>query len=114
MELQTLEETFLAKATHEYEARLNDEQNVEKTNERVWKWGRTKNTDTVQNERQVSFKKYLSTLSRQLKLLSNSYQVIFKIIIITNKFLEIFCNVKRITKENDKNLFFRIVSKNFY
>lgn len=77
LDLQNLEETFLARATQEYEARLND--NFGHTSiEQTKKWGRTNKKDQEIIEREAAFSKYLSTLSIQLRLLSRTYQVINK------------------------------------
>lgn len=75
LDLQNLEETFLARATQEYEIRLSNNKFVDQTSEQLKKWGRSNSTDLDNNERQTAFTKYLNTLSIQLKLLSRTYQV---------------------------------------
>lgn len=75
LDLQNLEETFLARATQEYEARLNAA-NFVQTSEQTKKWGRTIKKDQEAIEREAAFSKYLNTLSIHLKLLSKTYQVI--------------------------------------
>lgn len=77
LDLQNLEETFLARATQEYEARLNTDNFVQKS-EQTKKWGRTSKKDQEDIEREAAFSKYLNTLSIHLKLLSKTYQVIMK------------------------------------
>lgn len=79
LELQTLEETFLSRATAEYEARMNTEKFITKTSETQKQWGRTKSQDAAEAERRNAFMKYLSNLSAKLRLLSKSYQVKFLI-----------------------------------
>jgi len=74
LDLQNLEETFLARATQEYEARSNDNLGHEQTK----KWSRTNKKDQEIEEREKAFSKYLNTLSIQLRLLSRTYQVIMK------------------------------------
>lgn len=74
LDLQNLEETFLARATQEYEARLN----ADFVQKQTKKWGRTNKKDQEVVEREVAFSKYLNTLSIHLKLLSKTYQVIIK------------------------------------
>ncbi|XP_043288124.1 gamma-tubulin complex component 3 [Venturia canescens] len=74
LDLQNLEETFLARATQEYEIRLSTTKFVDETSEELKKWGRSNSTDLDNNERQAAFTKYLNTLSIQLKLLSRTYQ----------------------------------------
>lgn len=78
LDLQNLEETFLARATQEYEARLSTTKFVDVTSEQTNKWGRSNSTDAENADRQTAFTKYLNTLSIQLKLLSRTYQVIVK------------------------------------
>lgn len=75
LDLQNLEETFLARATQEYDARFNPD-NFEQ--EQTKKWGRTNKKDQEIVEREAAFSKYLNTLSIQLRLLSRTYQVIMK------------------------------------
>lgn len=75
LDLQNLEETFLARATQEYEARLNADTFQQ---EQKKKWGRTNKKDQENVEREVAFSKYLNTLSIQLRLLSRTYQVIIE------------------------------------
>lgn len=75
LDLQNLEETFLARATQEYEARLNAD-NLKQ--EQMTKWGRTTKKDQEIAEREAAFSKYLNTLSIQLRLLSRTYQVIMR------------------------------------
>lgn len=75
LDLQNLEETFLARATQEYEARLNTDNFGQK---QMTKWGRTNKKDQEIAEREAAFSKYLNTLSIQLRLLSRTYQVIMK------------------------------------
>lgn len=74
LDLQNLEETFLARATQEYEARLSADNFVQSTCERTKKWGRTSKKDQEAMEREAGFAKYLNTLSIQLRLLSRTYQ----------------------------------------
>lgn len=74
LDLQNLEETFLARATQEYEARSNTKKFIEVTSEKTKAWGRTNAIDSESSERKVAFSKYLSTLSIQLRLLSRTYQ----------------------------------------
>lgn len=74
LDLQSLEETFLARATEEYEARLNASELVEASKQKPKMWGQSTSTETENTERQNIFTKYLSTLSRQLRLLSRTYQ----------------------------------------
>lgn len=73
LDLQNLEETFLVRATQEYEARFNADKY---TQEQTKKWGRTSKTDDEVIERDAAFSKYLNKLSIQLRLLSRTYQVI--------------------------------------
>ena len=75
LDLQNLEETFLTRATHEYKARLKDNNSVNVT---IVKNGLdlTENNDAEIVKRQTVFSKYLNTLSIQLRLLSRTYQVI--------------------------------------
>jgi gamma-tubulin complex component 3 len=75
LELQMLEETFLARATAEYEARVNSENFIHTDSENKNQWGRTKSQDIENVERKSVFLKYLNTLSMKLKLLSRTYQV---------------------------------------
>lgn len=77
LELQTLEETFLARATAEYEARMSNEKFIVASSENQKQWGRSKSQDTEDIERKSAFLKYLNTLSMKLKLLSRTYQVKF-------------------------------------
>lgn len=72
LDLQNLEETFLARATQEYEARLSADNFKQ---EQTKKWGRTNKKDQEIVEREAAFSKYLNTLSIQLRLLSRTYQV---------------------------------------
>ncbi|KAK0087490.1 hypothetical protein PV325_000931 [Microctonus aethiopoides] len=74
LDLQSLEETFLARATEEYEARLNASEFVEASKQKPKMWGQSTSTEAENTERQNIFTKYLSTLSRQLRLLSRTYQ----------------------------------------
>ncbi|KMQ95615.1 gamma-tubulin complex component 3 [Lasius niger] len=74
LDLQNLEETFLARATQEYEARLNGDNFVQTSYEQTKKWGRTNKKDQEAVEREAAFSKYLNTLSIQLRLLSRTYQ----------------------------------------
>ncbi|XP_015587434.1 gamma-tubulin complex component 3 [Cephus cinctus] len=74
LDLQNLEENFLARATQEYEARLNEEEFIGVTSEKTKKWGKTKAGDIENSERKSAFMKYLNTLSIQLRLLSRTYQ----------------------------------------
>jgi len=76
LDLQNLEETFLARATQEYEARLNSDNFGQ---EQMTKWGRTNKKDQEITEREAAFSKYLNTLSIQLRLLTRTYQVIMKL-----------------------------------
>ena len=82
LDLQNLEDTFLTRATQEYEARLKSEKRIMDTNEPTNKWGRSQSSDAENIERQNAFNKYLSTLSRQLKVLSATYQVNTKLILL--------------------------------
>lgn len=75
LELQTLEETFLARATAEYEARISTEKFIAGSSENKKQWGCSKSQDTEDIERRSAFLKYLNTLSMKLKLLSRTYQV---------------------------------------
>lgn len=84
LDLQNLEETFLARATQEYEARLNDDNF---RSEQTKKWGRTNKKDQEIEGRDKAFSKYLNTLSIQLRLLSRTYQVIMKWNISTVRFV---------------------------
>ena len=77
LDLQNLEETFLVRATQEYEARMNVDEFIDATSERTNKWGRSNSMDVENVERQNAFMKYLNTLSIQLRLLSRTYQVKF-------------------------------------
>lgn len=77
LELQNLEETFLSRATAEYEARMNAEKFVNETSETQKQWGRTKSQDSAEAERRNNFSKYLTLLSAKLRLLSKAYQVKF-------------------------------------
>lgn len=78
LDLQNLEETFLARATQEYEARLNADNFGHTSYEQTKKWGCTNKKDEEIIEREAAFSKYLNTLSIQLRLLSRTYQVILK------------------------------------
>ncbi|XP_020297110.1 gamma-tubulin complex component 3 homolog isoform X2 [Pseudomyrmex gracilis] len=71
LDLQNLEETFLVRATQEYEARFNADKFAQ---EQIKKWGRTSKTDDEAIERDAAFSKYLNKLSIQLRLLSRTYQ----------------------------------------
>ena len=73
LELQSLEETFLARATAEYEARMDSEKFIDQGSENK-QWGRTTNKDVEDTERRAAFLKYLSTTSSKLKFLSRTYQ----------------------------------------
>lgn len=73
LDLQNLEETFLTHAIQEYEARLNADKKT--LNEQTKKWGRTNKADEETVERKEAFSNYLTLLSRQLKVLSRTYQV---------------------------------------
>ncbi|XP_029157570.1 gamma-tubulin complex component 3 [Nylanderia fulva] len=74
LDLQNLEENFLAHATKEYEARLNADNIVQTSSEQTKKWGRTNKKDQEATERETAFSKCLNKLSIQLKLLSRTYQ----------------------------------------
>ncbi|XP_012278710.1 gamma-tubulin complex component 3 [Orussus abietinus] len=74
LELQNLEETFLARTMQEYEARNRIDKFVDKTSEQTKQWGKCTSDDTENAERQTAFTKYLNTLSIQLKFLSRMYQ----------------------------------------
>ncbi|KAJ8683568.1 hypothetical protein QAD02_019360 [Eretmocerus hayati] len=74
LELQSLEETFLARATAEYEARMKTEKFIVQDSENKLQWGRSKSQDAEDVERRNAFLKYLNTLSMKLKLLSRTYQ----------------------------------------
>ncbi|XP_034947790.1 gamma-tubulin complex component 3 [Chelonus insularis] len=74
LDLQNLEETFLARATQEYEARVNANKFIQITSEKNKTWGKSNQIDSEVSERQHAFSKYLSTLSIQLRLLSRTYQ----------------------------------------
>jgi len=78
LDLQNLEETFLARATQEYETRLNVVNFGHILYEQTKKWSRTNKKDQEIVEREAAFSKYLNTLSIQLRLLSRTYQVIIK------------------------------------
>ena len=74
LDLQNLEETFLTRATQEYEARLKDNYSV---NVAYVSSNQLDISDTESAEiakRQAGFCKYLNTLSIQLRLLSRTYQ----------------------------------------
>lgn len=73
-DLQNHEETFLTRATQEYEARLKTDDFVQPKK----KSDRTNKKDQEAVERETAFSKYLNTFSRQLKLLSRTYQVVMK------------------------------------
>ena len=75
LELQALEETFLARATAEYEARVESEKLIEQDSENRKQWGRSNTQDAENMERRSTFLKYLNMLSMKLKLLSRTYQV---------------------------------------
>ena len=75
LDLQNLEETFLTRATHEYKARLKDNNSVNVTLVKN-RSDLTENNDAEIVKRQAVFSKYLNTLSIQLRLLSRTYQVI--------------------------------------
>ncbi|XP_032676591.1 gamma-tubulin complex component 3 [Odontomachus brunneus] len=68
-DLQNHEETFLARATQEYKARLKTDNFAQPK-----KSGRMNKKDQEAIEREAAFSKYLNTFSRQLKLLSRTYQ----------------------------------------
>lgn len=72
LDLQNLEETFLARATHEYEARLKDNKLLNTTV--VMSSHLDQSMDAEIAKRQATFSKYLNTLSIQLRLLSRTYQ----------------------------------------
>lgn len=72
-DLQNHEETFLARATQEYETRLKTDDFAQPK-----KSDRANKKDEEAIERDAAFSKYLNTFSRQLKLLSRTYQVIMK------------------------------------
>ncbi|XP_053594050.1 gamma-tubulin complex component 3 homolog [Microplitis demolitor] len=74
LDLENLEETFLARATQEYEARVSSNKFIEITSEKTKSWGKTNSIDAESTERQNAFTKYLTTLSRQLRVLSRTYQ----------------------------------------
>ncbi|KAH0553598.1 gamma-tubulin complex component 3 [Cotesia glomerata] len=74
LELENLEETFLARATQEYEARVSSNKFTQVTSEQTKSWGKTNAVDAETFERQTAFTKYLTTLSRQLRVLSRTYQ----------------------------------------
>lgn len=74
LSLQTLEETFLARTSQEYEARLETNKFIDQESEKNKKWGRTMTLDVKNTDRQAIFNKYLTTLSNQLKVLSKTYQ----------------------------------------
>lgn len=85
LDLQNLEETFLTRATQEYEARLKDNYSVNVT---YVSSNQLDISDTESAEiakRQAGFSKYLNTLSIQLRLLSRTYQVMFTLIFILNE-----------------------------
>ena len=81
LDLQNLEETFLARATQEYDARSGAKKFVDETSQTAKKWGRSISTDAESAERHAAFAKYLNTLSIQLKLLSRTYQVIIEFLL---------------------------------
>lgn len=74
LDLQSLVETFLIRATQEYEARLSADNFSQVKSEQLKSWGRTIASDIDNNERQTAFLKYLNTLSIQLRLLYRTYQ----------------------------------------
>lgn len=74
LELENLEETFLARATQEYEARVSSNKFTQVTSEQTKSWGKSNAVDAETFERQTAFTKYLTTLSRQLRVLSRTYQ----------------------------------------
>ncbi|XP_012268384.2 gamma-tubulin complex component 3 isoform X2 [Athalia rosae] len=74
LELQSLEETFLARAMQEYEERMTAEDIIENKLYPSKKWGRTTSSDAEGSKRTNLFTKYLATLSLNLKLLSRNYQ----------------------------------------
>lgn len=75
LDLQNLEETFLTRATQEYEARSKDKKllNIHLSS----RPDLPESNDAETNERQAAFSKYLNTLSIQLRLLSRTYQVTY-------------------------------------
>lgn len=79
LELQGLEETFLARATAEYEERIKTEKFITEESGNKRQWGASKIKDAENADRKSSFSKYLSTLSMKLKLLSRTYQVNFAV-----------------------------------
>lgn len=74
LSLQSIEETFLARATVEYEARVSANKFINVQSEKGKTWGRTTTADADEIERMNAFSKYLTTLSKQLKVLSKRYQ----------------------------------------
>ncbi|KAK2580582.1 hypothetical protein KPH14_007705 [Odynerus spinipes] len=74
LDLQSLVETFLIRATQEHEARLSADHFSQVKSEQLKSWGRTTASDIDTNERQTAFLKYLNTLSIQLRLLYRTYQ----------------------------------------
>lgn len=76
LDLQNLEETFLTRATHEYEARLKDNNTLNVTLAMSNRLDLSETNDAEISKRQAAFSKYLNTLSIQLRLLSRTYQVI--------------------------------------
>lgn len=81
LELQNLEESFLSRATAEYEARMNSEKFITETSEIQKQWGKTKSQDAAEAERRSGFMKHLSSLSTRLRLLSKTYQVKLKVVV---------------------------------
>uniref|UniRef100_A0A0C9S147 Tubgcp3_0 protein n=1 Tax=Fopius arisanus TaxID=64838 RepID=A0A0C9S147_9HYME len=74
LSLQNIEETFLTRATVEYEARMKTNKFINIQSEKTKTWGRTNTADADAIERINAFTKYLTTLSKQLKVLSKTYQ----------------------------------------
>lgn len=76
LDLQSLVETFLIRATQEHEAKLSADNFSQVVSEQTKSWGRSTANDIDTKERQTAFLKYLNTLSIQLRLLYRTYQVI--------------------------------------
>lgn len=87
LDLQNLEETFLARATHEYEARLKDNKLLNTTVVMSSHLDQTMDAEIA--KRQAKFSKYLNTLSIQLRLLSRTYQVTSLKLLILNIIIKV-------------------------
>ncbi|XP_035723078.1 gamma-tubulin complex component 3 homolog [Vespa mandarinia] len=74
LDLQSLVETFLIRATQEHEAKLSADNFSQAVSEQTKSWGRSIANDIDTKECQTAFLKYLNTLSIQLRLLYRTYQ----------------------------------------